>query len=168
MNDYISQFITSPIQKKDGIFDSTFGLGFPTKEFKINNNFGSIKDSISETINISKDITENLFLAVSFAEIINLYEIKISRGNKLYIQAIGHYINDKEIIHINFFTNSYIGIISNDYHLKVINTFAFDKYEYKKKHSSTKNGLLIYDTIELKKLNMMKQTNINKYNEKKK
>ena len=165
-NQYLLKYITSPTKKLEGgIFDSTFGLGFPPMEMDFNNNLNSIRGSISESIVIGKNTAENLFLAVSFSDIINLYDLKISRGNKLYFQPIGHYINDKQIIYISFLANSYIAIISDDYYLKIINTFDFDKHEYKERHPPTKNSLLIYDTIELKKLIMMKQTNIYKYNE---
>ena len=166
---YVLKFITSPTKKTEGgIFDSTFGLGFPPMNMALNKNPNSIRGSLSGSIVIGKDNLESVFLAVSFDDIINLYEIKISRGNKIYFQAVGHYINDKQIIHISFLANSYIGIISNDYYLKIINTFDFDKHEYKERHPPTKNNLLVYDTVELKKLIMMKQTNIYKYDEVKK
>ena len=83
------------------------------------------------------------------------------------MQAIGHYINDKQIIYTSFLANSYTVIITNDYYLKIINTFDFDKYEYKNGYTPTKNSSLIYDTKDLKKLNMIKQTNIYNYNQEK-
>ena len=167
-NKYILKIITSPTKKiEGGIFDSTFGYGFTPMDVNLDKNFDSMRGSISESIIVGKGKGESLLLAVSFGEIINLYDIKFSRGNKLYFEPIGHYINDKKIIHISFLANSYIGIISNDYYLKIINTFDFDKYEYKKMHEPTKNSILIYEMIELKNLIMMKQTNIYKYNEEK-
>ena len=163
--EYVSKFIDSPTGKIDnGIFDCSFGFGFPPIQEKSQRN--NIRGSISDSIVIGKNEFENLLLAVSFGEIINLYDIKISRSNKIYMNPIGHFVNDKSIIYISFLTNSYISIISNDYFLKVINTFDFDMNQYKEKHAPTKNSLLLYKSIELNKLIMMRQTNIFKYNEK--
>ena len=162
-----NKYIIEPIlfninEKEEGIFDSAFGYGFPPMETNLSNS-GSIRSSISESIVISKDTPESLILVVSFSDIINLYEI--TKNKELKVIPIGHYINDRKIIYINFLTNSYIIFISNDFYLKVINTFDFDDSEYKEKHSPTKNSLLIYDEIDLKKIIMIRQTNINKYNE---
>ena len=154
----------------NGIFDSSFGLGFPPLEDKSKGN--NIRGSISDSIVIGKGENENLFLSVSYGEIINLYNVIITEINpkkllyKYGIVPIAHFVNDKKIISISFLTNSYIAIITNDFYLKVINTFDFDKKEFKEEHGLTKNSLLIYEPIELKKLIMKKQTNIFKYNEK--
>jgi len=158
-----NKYIIEPIlfninEKEEGIFDSAFGYGFPPMETNLSNS-GSIRSSISESIVISKDTPESLILVVSFSDIINLYEI--TKNKELKVIPIGHYINDRKIIYINFLTNSYIIFISNDFYLKVINTFDFDDSEYKEKHSPTKNSLLIYDEIDLKKIIMIRQTNIN-------
>ena len=164
-NQYSSKFITFPPENLEsgGIFDSSFGFGFPPMEEKSQKN--SIRGSISDSIVIGKDELENLLFAISYSEIINLYDVKISRSNKIYLNPIGHFINDKPIINISFLTNSYIAIITNDFFLKIINTFDFDKKQYTKNHEPTKNSLLVYEPIELKKLFMMRQTNIFKYNE---
>ena len=163
--EYALKFLNSPTGKIDnGIFDCSFGFGFPPIQEKISQK-SSIRGSISDSIVIGKNEFENLLLAVSFAEIINIYEVKISRSNKLYINPIAHFVNDKPIIYISFLTNSYMSIISYDFFLKVINTFDFDKHQYKKKHDPTKNSLLLYESIELKKLIMMRQTNIFKLNQ---
>ena len=166
-NKYIIKTISSPTGKLDnGIFDTTFGFGFPPMQDKLHKN--SVKGSVSDSIVIGKDKSENILFAISFEEIINLYEVNYTKVNKLYnfnIKCIGHFINDKHIINVSFLTNSYISIITNDYFLKIINTFDFDKNEFKNKHEPTKNSLLTYEPIELKKLIMMRQTNIFRYNE---
>jgi hypothetical protein len=168
--EYLLKHIDSPNKSTEGgIFDSTFGLGFSPMELNdiINGKGSNIRGSISESIVIGKNTNERLFLAVSFGYIINLYDIKISLSkNKMHISGIGHYINDKNIIHISFLTNSYMSLISNDFYLKIINTFDFDKDVYRKPHAPTKNNLINYENIELKKLIMIKQTNLYKYNEK--
>ena len=160
---YLKKFLNSPNGKSDnGIFDSAFGLGFPPMDEKSQRN--SIRGSISDSIVIGKDQIENLLFVVSFGEIINLYDIKFSRNNKLFVTPKGHYINDKSIIYISFLTNSYVVIITNDYYLKIINTFDFDKKEFTEMHEPTKNSLLLYEPIDLKKLIILRQTNIFKYN----
>ena len=163
-NQYVLKFISSPKGKIDkGIFDSSFGFGFPPMTDKSKRN--SVRGSISDSIVIGKNEVENLLFAVSFGEIINLYDVKYSRSNKLYMNPIGHFINDKPIINISFLTKSYIVIITSDFFLKVINTFDFDNNQYKKDHPPTKNSLLLYEPIDLKKLIMMRQTNIITYND---
>ena len=163
-NLYSTKVIGFPSENNDyGIFDSSFGFGFPPMQDKSPKN--NIRGSISDSIVIGKDELENLLFAISFGEIINLYDTKISRSNKIYINPIGHFINDKPIINISFLTNSYIAIITYDFFLKIINTFDFDRNIYTKKHEPTKNSLLTYEPIELKKLIMMRQTNIFKYSE---
>ena len=166
-NKYVLKFISSPTKNiEGGIFDSTFGIGFPPMDKNSNEKNNSIRGSVSESIIIGNNNPGSLFLAISFSDIINLYELKIPRGNKLNIFGVGHYINDKPIIHISFLTNSYMALITNDFYLKIINTFDFDKYEYNKRNSPTKNSLLIFENIDLKKLIMMKQYNMYKYDEK--
>ena len=151
-NKYVLKFISSPTKNiEGGIFDSTFGIGFPPMDKKSNEKNNSIRGSVSESIIIGNNNPGSLFLAISFSDIINLYELKIPRGNKLNIFGVGHYINDKPIIHISFLTNSYMALITNDFYLKIINTFDFDKYEYNKRNSPTKNSLLIFENIDLKK-----------------
>ena len=168
-NKYILKFISSPIinQIDGGIIDSTFGIGYPPVDMQIGGKLSNIRDSISEIIVKGNQTGEKLLLPVSYGDVINLYELRIPRSNKLKIQCVGHYINDKPIIHISFLSNSFMAIITNDFILKIINTFDFDKYEYSKRHAPTKNNLVIFENIELKELIMMKQTNIYKYNEEK-
>lgn len=166
-NKYILKFISSPgnIKIQGGIFDSSFGLGFPPIEVQTGRKLSNIRDSISESIIIGQNRAERLLLSVSFGDIINLYELKIPRSNKLNIQCVGHYINDKPIIYTCFLTNSYMAIITNDFVLKIINTFDFDKHGYSQRHPPTKNNLLIFKDVDLKQLIMVKQDNIFKYNE---
>ena len=166
-NKYILKFITSPIIGKidSGIFDANFGIGYPPVDMQIGGKLSNIRDSISEIIVKGNQTGERLLLTVSYGDVINLYELKIPRTRDLKIQGVGHYINDKPIIYTCFLTNSFMAIITNDFYLKIINTFDFDKYEYTKRHAPSKNNLVIFENIELKQLIMMKQTNIYKYNE---
>ena len=155
--EYLLKHIDSPNKSTEGgIFDSTFGLGFSPMELNdiINGKGSNIRGSISESIVIGKNTNERLFLAVSFGYIINLYDIKISLSkNKMHISGIGHYINDKNIIHISFLTNSYMALISNDFYLKIINTFEEkDIKAFKRMKNINKTNLVNRVEIELKKV----------------
>jgi hypothetical protein len=73
-NKYIIKTINSPTGNLyDGIFDSSFGLGFPPSQDKAIRN--SIRSSVSGSIVIAKDQIEDLFFVVSFGEIVNLYQV---------------------------------------------------------------------------------------------
>ena len=164
---YVIKTINSPLGKMDeGIFDSSFGYGFPPTQEVVQKN--DVRSSISGSIVISKDKIENLLFAASFGEVINLYEVNYNyaKNNKscsFSIRPIGHFVYDTQIINISFLTNSYIAIITSDYFLEIINTFAFDKNEFKNRHEPTKNNILSYEPIELKKLIMLRQKLDNNY-----
>ena len=160
---YIKTNISLPYGKiGEEIFDCDLGFGFPPMSDKIQRKSlrTSMRESMSDSIIVGQNDLENSMFIVSFGKVIQLFDIKLKKSNKLYMCAIGHYINDKSIIKVSFLTNSFIAIITNDYCLKIVNTFDFEKDGFTVLHEPNKNGLVSYEIENLNNLKIIRQNNV--------
>ena len=132
----------------DYIFDASFGNGNPPINDK---NKTNSKTSISDSFSICEGV-DNSMLAISYGPIMLLYKLKINKKGHLNIEPIGHFINDKPILRIEFLGNSFLSLFINNKKIKLINTFDFIAGPYDYKNLVTKKKSLInYEQMDLSK-----------------
>ena len=136
-------------------FDVSSGFGFPPASDLKKGRIGyesnaAYRGSISNNIVIGNEDEETLMLAISYGKVLLIYGLRISDESN-DIKPIGFIINDKPIIRNCFVTNSMIAIVTNDFYIKLINTFDCVPKVYNQQVDKevTKNFLISYEYLNI-------------------
>ena len=141
-------------------FDISIGLGFSPIACLNKDKIGSSevayssKGSISNSIFINNNNENlNLFLAVSYGKVIQLFRLRIKDNNEISFKIIGYFINDNPILRIFFILNSLIAIITDNFNIKLINTYDFvpKKFNPKIEMAPNTNYLISYNLLNVSK-----------------
>ena len=146
-------------------FDISAGYGFPPVADLNKGKMGSTdiaaasRGSISNSIAIGDNENENSMVAVSYGKVIQLFGFRVSDKNEVYSKVIGYFINENPILRISFLFNSIISIISDDFKLKIVNTYDFipKVFNPKSEHNPTTNCLISYELKDLSKYGIIGQ-----------
>ena len=142
-------------------FDISLGYGFPPVS-DLKNNVGSISarsGSISDNIIIGDDEEKNRMLAVSYGNLIQLYGVRVSENDGIIYKPIGFFLTEKPIIRLFFICNSMLALITDNFYVKLINTYDFIPriYNPKKDLLPTKNCLISYELLNISKFGISGQ-----------
>ena len=144
-------------------FDISIGLGFlPIEELnkdKIDscNVAAASRGLISDNIIIDNNKYANLCLAVSYGKVIQLFSLNEKKNNEYSYKNIGYFINDNPILRISFIFNSIIAIMTDNFKIKLINTydFVYQTFDFKTEIKPTKNCLISYKELDVSKCDIV-------------
>ena len=135
-------------------FDISIGFGFPPVA-DLKNKMGqdtaaAARGSISDTIALSDTEEENSMIAVSYGNVIQLFAVKIKEKK---FKPIGYFINERPVLRMLFIFNSMIALITDNFNLKLINTYDFvpKAYNTKEELIPTKNCFISYELLDINK-----------------
>lgn len=143
-------------------FDISIGFGFPSIT-DLNNDkriapscAAASRGSITDSIVINDNEDTNLCLAVSYGNVIQLFKLNIKDNKKIYYRIIGYFINDNPILRISFVFNSIIAIMTDNFNIKLINTYDFvpQVFNNKVELKPTKSCLISYKTLDISECNI--------------
>jgi hypothetical protein len=144
-------------------FDICIGYGFPPIADLNKDKIGSSnipaasRGLISESIAINDNENANLFLAASYGKVIQLYRLNIKGNNDISYKIIGYFINDSPILRIFFISNSMITIMTDNFNIKLINTYDFvpQVFNSKTEIKPTTNCLISYKILDVSKYDII-------------
>ena len=139
-------------------FDVSIGCGFPPVA-DLKNKMGSTdisaaaRGSISNSISIGDNEEENSILAVSYGNLIQIFGFRISEKDEIKSKVIGYYINERPVIRMFFIFNSMIALITDNFNIKLINTYDFIPriYNPSEENKPTKNCFISYELFDINK-----------------
>ena len=140
-------------QKGQYQFDISVGYGFPPESdlesdtIKVANS-----DSISDYIVIEKEEKKNYIMAVSYGNVIQLFDVNKN-------DYIGYFINEKPILRLMFVFNSILALITENFNIKLVNTYDFIPKEYNPQvdNKPTKKCLISYELFDISKFGISGQ-----------
>ena len=142
-------------------FDISLGQGFPpVADLKNKENIpAAARGSISNTISVSDDEEKNLMISISYGNVIQLFGLRISEEKGITSRIIGYYINERPVLRMTFIINSMIALITDNFNLKIINTYDFvpKVYNPQEDNKPTKNCFMSYELLDINKLNIKGQ-----------
>jgi len=144
-------------EKGKFFFDVSAGFGFPPVsdlnkgKLGFENPAAAYRRSISSNIVIGKE-EENSMITISYGVVLQLFGFRVSEDNKIFFKPIGFIINDRPILRNCFITNSMIALLSDNFHIKLINTYDFVPKVYNQQTdvNITKDFLISYESLNIK------------------
>ena len=137
-------------------FDVSFGFGFPPVSDLNKGRLGFENPAAAYRGSISKNITigneeEISMLSVSYGSVLLLFGFRVSEDNKIFFKQIGFIISDRPILRNCFITNSMIALISDNFSVKLINTYDFVPKVYNQQTdiNITKDFLISYESLNI-------------------
>jgi len=143
-------------------FDIGIGYGFPPIADLNKDKVGSSipaasRGSISDSIAMNDRENANLCLAASYGKVIQLYQLNIKGNSDISYKVLGYFINDTTIVRISFISNSIVAIVTDNFNIKLINTYDFVPRVFNSKNEikPTTNCLISYKILDVNKCNIV-------------
>ena len=138
-------------------FDVSAGFGFPPVsdlnkgKLGFENPAAAYRGSISTNIMIGSEEEEISMIAISYGTVLQLFGFRVSDKNEIFFKAIGYIINDRPILRNIFVANSMIVLLSDNFSVKLINTYDFVPKVYKQNSDTkiTKDFLIAYESLSI-------------------
>ena len=138
-------------------FDVSAGFGFPPLsdlnkgKLGFENPAAAYRGSISTNIIIGSEEEEVSMIAISYGTVLQLFGFRVSDKNEIFFKAIGYIINDRPILRNIFVANSMIVLLSDNFSVKLINTYDFVPKVYKQNSDTkiTKDFLIAYESLSI-------------------
>ena len=138
-------------------FDVSSGLGFPPisdleEERPSTESSATYRtSSIATNIVIGKEEEEISMISVSYGNVLQLLGFRVSDKNEIYYKDIGFIVNDRPIVRNCFLANSMIAFMTDNFNIKIINTYDFVPKTYNPQTdiNVTKNFLISYESMNI-------------------
>ena len=138
-------------------FDVSSGLGFPPisdleEERPSTESSATYRtSSIATNIVIGKEEEEISMISVSYGNVLQLLGFRVSDKNEIYYKDIGFIVNDRPIVRNCFLANSMIAFMTDNFNIKIINTYDFVPKTYNPQTdiNVTKNFLISYESMDI-------------------
>jgi len=138
-------------------FDVSSGLGFPPisdleEERPSTESSATYRtSSIATNIVIGKEEEEISMISVSYGNVLQLLGFRVSDKNEIFYKDIGFIVNDRPIVRNCFLANSMIAFMTDNFNIKIINTYDFVPKTYNPQTdiNVTKNFLISYESMNI-------------------
>jgi hypothetical protein len=138
-------------------FDVSSGLGFPPisdleEERPSTESSATYRtSSIATNIVIGKEEEEISMISVSYGNVLQLLGFRVSDKSEIYYKDIGFIVNDRPIVRNCFLANSMIAFMTDNFNIKIINTYDFVPKTYNPQTdiNVTKNFLISYESMNI-------------------
>ena len=152
-------------------FDISSGWGYPpVSDLKggggksgLDLPVANYRGSISNNIVIGSNDEETSMIVVSYGNVVQLFGFRVSEKGETYFKPIGFIINNRPVLRVCFITNSMIILLSDNFNIKLVNTYDFIPKNYNQKTDTkeTKDFLISYEIFNINNNSGIKDDLIN-------